>query len=136
MYIPDDAALLTVPNMSLVPYDIPPSGVPESFSDCLRFVPLLMSGDIGFEGVYMDTALRSKVPVLTPCVVDCRPTWCGETENRVIAFAVRENGHLRWYGVNGSDQDPAELAGVKRYVPVSEVIDECLRIGHLNGTWT
>lgn len=122
-------------HMSLIPYDIAPSAVPASFSACLEHVPLLMSRDIGFEGVYMDAAIRSKVPALTPCVVDCRPTWCGEKENRVIAFAVREKGHLRWYGVIGPDQDPAELAGVKQYVPVSEVIEECLRIGRLNGTW-
>lgn len=120
----------------LVPYDIDPSEIPQTFTDCLTYVPLLMSRDIDFKDVYRATVQRSQVPARTPCVVDCRPAWCRESENRVIAFAMMDRGHLRWYGVIGPEQDPAELAGVRSYVPVSEVLHQCVRIGRLNGSWT
>lgn len=40
-----------------------------------------------------------------------------------MAFAVRERGHVRWYGVTAGYQDPAELYGVRGYVQITDTLE-------------
>lgn len=101
---------------------------PQSFHEIIVDVGLLMWCDVSYDDVYLSVRKRSEVPTRIPCVVDCSDAGMDEPEIRCVAFAVRANGHLRWFGVTHALQDPAELRGVSRYVPVSSVIDNLRRM--------
>lgn len=124
-----DARTRISPMFDDEPYcNIDSPAVPQSFKDTLKYVDLLICRELVFDKVYRSTAQRSQVPAMTPCMVDCRPAWCNDQENRVLAFAVRVRGHIRWYGVISQYSDPCDLAGVKSFVPVSEVLEDCLHL--------
>ena len=51
----------------------------------------------------------TKVPKGETCIVLCNPGNPHQEESRCIAYAAFVRGHVRWYGVTGSHQRPAEL---------------------------
>lgn len=95
---------------------------PAAFKDAAACAHMYL--DRGFEYVWRDVTRRSTIPTGEPCVVVCREN--GMSEARCVAFAVRNLGHIAWFGVTHSLQSPEELRAVRGYVRVEE-IDEAVR---------
>lgn len=97
---------------------IPPSAF-EATANCAHMY-LESDSEYNWRGV----TPRSAIPTGKPCVVVCRVQ--GMSEARCLAFAVRDRGHVTWFGVTHCLQSPEELHGVRGYVTVEE-IDEAVR---------
>lgn len=102
--------------------------VPPGFTTALAEIGLLLSRETSYDGAFKAVQPQAALPVQVACVVVCTDSACGDSSVRCLAFATRSRGHLRWYGVTHAQQDPAELWGVKLYVPVHEVIRDLRRV--------
>lgn len=99
---------------------------PVAFEDAAKCVPMYLDADLQYD--WRGVTPRSAIPIGTPCVVVCREK--GMSEARCLAFAVRERGHVAWFGVTHGLQSPEELRAVRGFVRLDE-IDEVIH-GYVN----
>lgn len=98
---------------------------PVAFEDAANRAHMYLDSD--FEYNWRDVTRRSTIPAGQPCIVVCREKGrYGILESRCLAFAVRNRGHIAWFGVTHRLQSPVELRAVRGFVRVDE-IDEVVR---------
>lgn len=127
-YVNGQRKILNERDEEVPEFDVEPALIPESFKAALPDLPLLMCRDVDYRQVYRPLGDGSKVPLLTPCVVDCFWPHDSEPEGRCLAFAMRQRGRLRWFGVTEDWESPWLTAPVRQYVPVASIMADLRKL--------